>query len=97
LLEPGFQDMRAYFNVYAREDVEAFLGSVGFAVDWIEDGRRKEKFGGQPEAVGGIELPYEFLVAERVAGRPSAADVLGQRFGELARAWREDRAGGPPG
>jgi hypothetical protein len=63
----------------------------------MPDRRRAEKFGGKPEVVGGIELPYEFLVAERVRERPSADDVLGEHFGEIARAWREERAGGPPG
>jgi Methyltransferase domain len=97
LLETGFQEMRAYFNVYARDEVEGFLRSEGFSVEWVEDRRRAEKFGGAAEIVGGLELPYEFLVAQRVAGRPSVDDILGERFGELARAWREERAGGPPG
>jgi hypothetical protein len=97
LLEADYQEMRAYFNVYSRADVEAFLQDRGFAVEWMPDRRRAEKFGGKPEVVGGIELPYEFLVAERVRERPSADDVLGEHFGEIARAWREERAGGPPG
>jgi hypothetical protein len=97
LLEPGFQELRAYFNVYARDEVDEFLSSEGFAVEWVEDRRQREKFGGQPEVVGGIELPYEFVVAERIARRPNADDILGERFGELARAWREERAGAPPG
>jgi len=97
LLEADYQEMRAYFNVYSRADVEAFLQDQGFAVEWVPDRRRAEKFDGSPEVVGGIELPYEFLVAERVGERPSADDVLGEHFGEIARAWREERAGGPPG
>jgi len=97
LLEADYQEMRAYFNVYSRADVEAFLRDEGFAIEWVPDRRRAEKFGGSPEVVGGIELPYEFLVAERVGERPSADDVLGERFGEIARTWREERAGGPPG
>lgn len=97
LLEPDFQDMRAYFNVYARDEVADFLGSEGFTVEWVEDDRRRKKFGGAAEVVGGIDLPYEFLVAERVRPRPSAEAILGDTFGEAARAWREEGAGGPPG
>jgi Methyltransferase domain len=97
LLEPGYQDMRAYFNVFARDGVAEFLESLGFGVEWIEDRRRLEKFAGEPEVVGGIELPYEFLVAERVRPRPSERAILGERFREIARAWREEGAGGPPG
>ena len=97
LLDAGFQDMRAYFNVFARDDVVQFLTEEGFAVEWIEDRRRRDKFGGTPEVVGGIELPYEFLVAERCSPRPSGEVILGDRLGKLARAWREEGAGGPPG
>jgi hypothetical protein len=65
LLEPGFEQMHAYFSVFAREDVEEFLRAEGFRVDWIEDRRQRDRFGGAPEVVGGVPLPYEFLVAER--------------------------------
>jgi SAM-dependent methyltransferase len=65
LLETGFEQMRAYFSVFARADVEAFLRDEGYSVEWIEDRRQRERFGGEPEVVGGIPLPYEFLVAER--------------------------------
>jgi SAM-dependent methyltransferase len=65
LLETGFEQMRAYFSVFARADVEAFLRDEGYQVEWIEDRRQRERFGGEPEVVGGIPLPYEFLVAER--------------------------------
>jgi SAM-dependent methyltransferase len=65
LLEPGFEQMRAYYSVFARGDVEDFLLDEGFRVEWIEDRRQRERFGGEPEVVGGIPLPYEFLVAER--------------------------------
>ena len=57
--------MRAYFSVFARGDVEAFLRDEGFSVQWVEDRRQRDRFGGEPEVVGGIPLPYEFLVAER--------------------------------
>jgi hypothetical protein len=66
LLDPGFEQMRAYFSVFARGDVEEFLRAEGFAVEWVEDRRQRDRFGGAPEVVGGIALPYEFLVAERV-------------------------------
>ena len=65
LLEPGFEQMRAYFSVFARGDVEAFLRDEGFSLQWVEDRRQRDRFGGEPEVVGGIPLPYEFLVAER--------------------------------
>jgi SAM-dependent methyltransferase len=65
LLEPGFDGMRAYFSIFSRTEVEAFLAADGFRVEWIEDVRQRERFGGEPEVVGGIPLPYEFLVAER--------------------------------
>ena len=65
LLEPGFERLDAYFSIFARNDVEKFLRGEGFRVEWIEDSRQRERFGGEPEVVGGIALPYEFLVAER--------------------------------
>jgi hypothetical protein len=65
LLERGFEQMRAYFSIFARDDVEDFLRDEGFSIEWIEDRRQRDRFGGKPEVVGGIPLPYEFLVAER--------------------------------
>jgi SAM-dependent methyltransferase len=65
LLDPGFEQMRAYFSIFSRNDVEEFLRAEGFSVEWIEDQRQRDRFGGIPEIVGGIALPYEFLVAER--------------------------------
>lgn len=95
LLDAGFQDLRAYFNIYSRDEVAAFLEAEGFRVHWIADRRQQERFGGRPEIVGGIELPAEFLFAERVRPRPSEDERLGARWAPLARAWRERRAGGP--
>ncbi|HEV3404627.1 MAG TPA: class I SAM-dependent methyltransferase [Gaiellaceae bacterium] len=65
LLDPGFETLRAYLSIFSRVEVEAFLASEGFEARWIEDRRQRERFGGKPEVVGGIALPYEFLVAER--------------------------------
>lgn len=65
LLEPGFEGLHAYFSIIARAEVEAFLTERGFVLEWIEDRRQRERFGGEPEVVGGVPLPYEFLVAER--------------------------------
>lgn len=66
LLDAGFESMRAYFSIFSRHDVEAFLRAEGFTrIDWIEDARQRDRFGGEPEVVGGIELPYEFMLAER--------------------------------
>ena len=68
-----------------------------YGVRWIPDRRQQQRFGGRPEVVGGIELPVEFLFAERVRPRPSEEKRLGDRFGPIARAWRERREGGPTG
>jgi hypothetical protein len=95
LLEPGHQALRGYFNIYARNEIESFLAVEGFEVEWIPDERQQKRFGGAPEVVGGLELPYEFLVARRIRERPGDEEILGDEFGERARAWREDRAGGP--
>jgi SAM-dependent methyltransferase len=65
LLEPGFETTRAYFSIFARGEVEAFLRDEGFEVEWVEDDRQRDRFGGEPEVVGGITVPYEFLVARR--------------------------------
>jgi len=91
LLEPPFQSLRAYFNVYGRAEVEAFLVAEGFRVEWREDQRQREHFGGDPEVVGGIELPYSFLFAERVAPPPEPEQVLGEHFGAAAPAARNAR------
>lgn len=95
LLEPGFQHLRAYFNIYSRREVEAFLDAEGFRVRWVPDRRQQQRFGGEPEVVGGIPLPAEFLFAERVRPRPGEAELLGADFNAVARAWRERREGGP--
>lgn len=89
LLEQPFHAMRAYFGIFSRDDVEAFLAGEGFRVQWVEDRRQRERFGGRPEPVGGIDLPYEFLVAERIAPPPSVDAILGERFGAAAAAWHE--------
>jgi len=95
LLEPGFQSMRAYFQVWSRDEVASFLDSEGFRPRFVPDERQTQRFGGSPEVVGGIELPYEFLVAERVAPIPEENAVLGDAFRAAARAWREHGRGGP--
>jgi SAM-dependent methyltransferase len=92
LLEPGFETMRAYFNVYARDEVEAFLAAEGFAVTWEEDRRQHDRFGGEPEVVGGIPMPYAFLLAERVAPPPGRDAVLGQELAAVADEWQWSRA-----
>jgi hypothetical protein len=79
-LEPGSQTMRAYFSIFARADVQAFLESEGFSVRWVEDRRQRDRFGGQPEVVCGIALPAEFLIAERIAPPPSSDAIWGDRF-----------------
>jgi len=66
LLEDGFREDRSYFNVFGRDEVQAYLEGFGFKVTWHDDRRERERFGGKPEVVGGVELPATFLVAERV-------------------------------
>jgi hypothetical protein len=95
LLERGYQHLRAYFNIYSRAEVAAFLEAEGFEVTWIADERQQRRFGGTPEVVGGIPLPAEFLFATRVRPRPTEADILGDEFRTLAADWRERREGGP--
>ena len=93
LLEPGYEGLHAYFNIYSRTDVQRFLEDHGFNVTWHPDRRQTEKFKGIPESVGGIDLPYEFLVAERV--RPFVDAQLSDHFAHALVAWREHAAGGP--
>ncbi len=95
LLEEPFQDLHAYFNIFARADVQQFLTTLGFSVEWVRDFRQQTRFSGQPEVVGGIELPYEFLVATRIKPRPTGDVRLGEYFSDAARRWREGREGGP--
>jgi methyltransferase family protein len=94
LLEEGFQTLRAYMNVYSKRDVEMFLEREGFRVEWLEDARQRDRFNGRPEIVGGVELPYEFLFAERIAGSPSDEEILGEAFAGEARAWHAARSSG---
>jgi SAM-dependent methyltransferase len=91
LLEPGFETMRAYFNVFARDEVEAFLAAEGFAVTWEDDVRQRDRFGGEPEVVGGVPMPYVFLVAERVAPPPERDAILGD-LRTVADEWRRSRS-----
>lgn len=92
LLEPGFEAMRAYFNVYARSDVEAFLRAEGFAATWQPDTRQRDRFGGEAEIVGGVEIPYEFLIAERVSAPPGRDAVLGPELKAVADEWQRNRS-----
>jgi hypothetical protein len=92
LLEEGFQGLRTYLNIYGRAEVQSFLEEEGFRVTWVEDERQRDRFGGAPEVVGGITIPYEFLVAERVAPPPSDDTVLGSLL-PVAREWLERGTG----
>jgi SAM-dependent methyltransferase len=65
LLEDGFQDLRFYQNIYSRDVVQTFLEERGFEVDFLPDDRQIKVWGGRPEIVAGIEIPYEILVARR--------------------------------
>ena len=94
LLEPGFQGMRAYFNVFDRAEVQSFLEREGFEVTWAEDERQARVFGGAPECVGGIPLPYAFLFAERVRPAPSESEVQGSELAAAAKMWTETGKGG---
>lgn len=92
LLEPGFETMRAYFNVYSREEVEEFLAAEGFSVTWEADRRQHDRFGGEPEVVGGVQIPYEFLVAQRVSPPPRRDEILGRRLRPVADEWQRSRS-----
>ncbi len=90
-LEPGFQAIRTYVNMFSREEVQEFLEREGFAVTWEEDRRQRERFSGRPEIVAGLPISYEFLLAERVAPPPTEEELLGDELGAVAREWRELR------
>ena len=92
LLEDGFQTMRMYLNIFGREEVESFLVREGFSVTWIDDRRQSARFGGEPEVVGGLSIPYAFLLAERVAPPPAEAEILGEELGAAARSWAQTRS-----
>ena len=70
---------------------ESFLEQEGFAVRWEEDRRQRDRFGGKPEVVGGVPVPYEFLLAERVLAPPTEDELLGEELSAVARQWREMR------
>jgi SAM-dependent methyltransferase len=90
-LEPGFQTMRTYLNIWSRSEVQAFLEGEGFAVSWEEDERQRDRFGGEPEVVAGIPIPYDFVCAERVREPPTPDEILGAALGEVARSWTAAR------
>lgn len=90
-LEPGFQTLRAYFNIYSKSEIETFLSNEGFKVSWHKDRRQQEKFNGHPETIAGLSLPAEFLFAERIAPRPSPESIWGPNFTPLANQWLKDR------
>lgn len=90
-LEPGFQTKRAYFNIYSKNDIQAFLKKEGFKVTWHIDQRQLKKFGGKPEMITNIALPAEFLLAERIAPRPSDEDIWGPQLTPLAHQWLEEK------
>ena len=95
LLEDPFHTMRAYFTIAARREVEEFLVGEGFRVSWFDDRRQSERFGGAPEVVGGIELPYSFLLAERIAPPPREEAILGPQLMAVLHAWRQRGDLGP--
>ena len=93
LLEKGFQSMRTYLNVFSRDEVRAFLETEGFAVTWEEDRRQRDRFAGAPEVVGGLPIPYEFLLAERIAPPPTEDELLAPELARVAAEWRDQRRG----
>ncbi|NQU32374.1 MAG: methyltransferase domain-containing protein [Bacteroidetes bacterium] len=95
LLEPNYQTMRSFFNVYNEDELESFLNHEGFKVTWVEDLRQKEKFNSKPEIVGGIEFSYKYLVAERINEPPTKEEILGKYWGEHASKWRNKGEGLP--
>lgn len=65
LLDDPWKDLHAYFNIWGRDELRSYIERQGFTVEIVEDRRRREKFGGTPEVVGGISLPYEIMICER--------------------------------
>ncbi|MDR2612758.1 MAG: class I SAM-dependent methyltransferase [Deltaproteobacteria bacterium] len=60
-LDEGWNHLKGYWNRWSCREMEGFLGSLGFACEFIEDRRT----GGRPEPV--VDRPYywRFLLARR--------------------------------
>lgn len=95
LLEEEFQTMREHFNIFDKNEVIEFLAREGFSTSFVADERQQRIFAGGPEIVGGIPFNYEFLVAERVAEKPSREKILGDYWTEHALLWSRDGLGIP--
>ena len=65
LLDGSAQNTKCYFNIWPKPKVLRHLESLGFEVMSYPDRRIMTRFGGEAERVGGIDLPYEFIVAQR--------------------------------
>ncbi len=64
-LEEGYNHLKAYWNIYSRAGVEAFMESYGFCVTRIADRRT----GDGVEGVVGKPFPWRILHAERREAR----------------------------
>jgi SAM-dependent methyltransferase len=91
LLEPGFDTMRAYFNIFSRKEVQSLLETLGFKVSWLPDWRQEERLGGQTETVGGLSLPAEFLFAERISKGQTREELLGPELKKIADSLHTER------
>ncbi|MEW6263504.1 MAG: class I SAM-dependent methyltransferase [Thermodesulfobacteriota bacterium] len=67
-LDEGFRGpggLRSYFNIWAIDEVIAFIAGLGFSVTRVRD----ERTGDQPELSAGKVFPWKFLVCRRNGGR----------------------------
>jgi len=57
-LDPGAEKLKSYFNIWAIDEVTAFMESYGFAVHTVVDRRT----GDRPEISAGKPFPWRWLV-----------------------------------
>jgi hypothetical protein len=60
-LDEGFNHLKAYWNLWGRNEVETFLNDLGYRVSFLEDKRTK----GEVELVVGKPYTWEFLLAQK--------------------------------
>jgi hypothetical protein len=63
-LDEGWNHLKGYWNRWSCAETEAFLDSLGFACEFMEDRRT----GGRPEPVVGRPYTWRFLLARRRGG-----------------------------
>lgn len=72
-LDEGWNNLKAYFNIYSLEEVKEWIASHGFEVSMLVDRRTND----EPECVNDMPHPWRFLLARRVSDdRDAAKEVL---------------------